>query len=219
MCANNKSPQQEALQVLKYVVRVAMADNDNNNNNDQSKKRKTVEPLSSPPPSNEISQTVIDNISVINFPQGFPHFPSFFVDYCDVSGNLKRWLHSLKTATPPYTHLTINGLVKMGKTAVLSAVLPFLIREVYPDAVIFELDFLPYSRVSALEFLTQFYASLVVKANELGVSISATCDSVAALKVQLLTFNAHCQCSSPLRSHTCTGCDSNLVRKVDLPRP
>lgn len=85
-----------------------------------------------------------------------------FLDYFDCISQLENWLKKVQTFklnTKGHPLLVINGLVKVGKSAVLELI-PFILPKHFPKFEVCSISFLAYSIETAYDFFQQFYAEL-----------------------------------------------------------
>ena len=89
-------------------------------------------------------------VSILDFGESAEVDPPFMIVHDDIRGELERWVkEATKEDRREKSICVINGLVKTGKTATLTYVLPSLVRQYEPDAEFCHLDFekfmIPYS--------------------------------------------------------------------------
>jgi hypothetical protein len=131
-----------------------------------------------------------NGVSVITFDSSVIVAPHFFIDYHNTYDTIVRWIfHLNKQQAPPNPHLVIDGLVKMGKTTVLTTLVPLLLEEHQPDAFLTcYIDFLDYSSVSVEAFLGRFYEDLHSFALQHGIkTITQISSSVTNIQVSNAT--------------------------------
>ena len=81
-------------------------------------------------------------VSILDFGESAEVDPPFMIVHDDIRGELERWVkEATKEDRREKSICVINGLVKTGKTAALTYVLPSLVRQYEPDAEFCHLDF------------------------------------------------------------------------------